>query len=517
MHDAATERTIGLESNPETPHGLLKRSMEITGLSKEHLQRRFFRLCIIAGSGAALYGAIDVVSAAWSGPPRLEDPILMGMCALISFAMALITRKSGLRRSTMMELAFTYQVLFCTFISLAEALNSRQTGDSIWGVSWVCVAMVAFPAILPCRPFPMLMAATMSALSGPAMYLVAHLFQAKEMDIGEALNMYIPNIITLGIASSTILYVASWTKNLEKAKQMGSYRLVARIGLGAMGEVWKAEHATLARPAAIKLIHAKQPLSGAQLAQVESRFYREAQATASLASSHTVTVFDYGTTRAGDQYYVMELLDGITLQDAVTRHGPMRPERVIHLLAQICHSLVEAHDAKLIHRDIKPANIFICHKGAEYDFVKVLDFGLVKPELDSANMLTLGAEILGTPAFIAPEAAKGQTYDKRSDIYSLGCVAYFLLSGKLVFDAESPVEMILKHASETPRPIAECAPEPQNKDLNELIMRCLAKDRDLRPQSCLEIIAELEKIALECPWSRGAGLSWWRENIYEKQ
>ncbi|MFT5233954.1 MAG: hypothetical protein ACI9UQ_001996, partial [Candidatus Krumholzibacteriia bacterium] len=254
------QSTIDLSDTPDAPQGLLKRSMEIVGLSTEHLQRRLFRLCIIAGSSAALYGVVDIITASWSGPPRLEDPILMGLCALISYTIALIARKPNLSRAALMELAFTYQILFCTVISLAEAINSRQTGDTVWGVSWVCVAMVVFPAILPCRPFPMLAAAIMSALSGPAMYLVAAIIQAKEMNIGDALNMYIPNLITLGIAFSIILYVSTWTNSLKKAKRMGSYRLTACIGRGAMGEVWRAEHETLARPAAIKLIHAQRSL-----------------------------------------------------------------------------------------------------------------------------------------------------------------------------------------------------------------------------------------------------------------
>ncbi|MFT5233135.1 MAG: serine/threonine protein kinase [Candidatus Krumholzibacteriia bacterium] len=194
----------------------------------------------------------------------------------------------------------------------------------------------------------------------------------------------------------------------------------------------------------------------------------------------------------------------------------MRPERVIHMLAQICYSLVEAHDAKLIHRDIKPANVFICRKGAEYDFVKVLDFGLVKPEFDGANLLTQGAEVLGTPAYISPEAAKGIPFDQRSDIYSLGCVAYFLLSGELVFPGDNPLEMIRKHVNEEPEPIGKRAPEPQNMDLNALVMKCLEKDPESRPQNCLEILEELERIATGCHWSRTSGLSWWHENISEE-
>lgn len=485
-------------------------------MSQEHLQRRFFRLCIIAGAGAATYGFVDVLSAAWSGPPNPEDPILMGLCALVSFAVALIARKPGLARSSMMDIAVAYQVLFCVIISLAEALNGRLAGDSVWGISWICVVLVAFPAILPYRRGPMLLAAVMSAFTGPVMYLIATPIQGKELHLGEALNMYIPNFITLGIASSTILFIANWAKTLEQARKMGSYRLVGRIGLGGMGEVWKAEHETLARPAAIKLIRAKEPGSSVNLEKMEKRFYREAQATAALSSSHTVTVFDYGTTRGGDQYLVMELLDGITLQDAVSKYGPMQPERVISLLEQICHSLAEAHGANLIHRDIKPANIYICQQGAEYDFIKVLDFGLVKPEFDSNSILTLRSDFLGTPAFVAPEVAKGHDSDPRSDIYSLGCVAYFLLTGELVFSADNPIDMIIKHADEKPVPIAERSPLARHEGLNELIMRCLDKDPALRPQNCIEILETLEKIGADDYWTRLSAQAWWQQNMLSR-
>jgi len=208
----------------------------------------------------------------------------------------------------------------------------------------------------------------------------------------------------------------------------------------------------------------------------------------------------------------MELLDGITLQDAVSKYGPMQPERVISLLEQICHSLAEAHDANLIHRDIKPANIFICQKGTEYDFIKVLDFGLVKPELDTNSVLTLGSEFLGTPAYIAPEVAKGQEFDQCSDIYSLGCVAYFLLSNELVFTADNPIDMILKHANEKPIPIADRSSQPLPKGLNDLIMGCLDKDPSQRPQSCIEILDILEKIGTDNHWTRMAAQDWWQHN-----
>ena len=458
---------------PRTPASLLERSMYLSGPSRDDLQKRLFRFCMIATAAAATHGTIDILTAVWSGVPNLQDPILMGTGAIISLLMALAARKEGIRRSTMMDLAFTYQVLFCGIISLAEAINTRQIGDPVWGVSWVCVAMVVFPAALPYRRFPMILAAVMSALSGPVMYVIATPIQQKALNLSDAVHMYVPNFITLGIAIATILYVSTWARRLERARQMGSYRLVSQIGVGGMGEVWKAEHESLARPAAIKLIHTGQSGTNPRGANLESRFYREAQATAALTSAHTVTVYDYGTTRDGNQYYVMELLDGITLQDAVARYGPMSSERVIHMLIQICHSLAEAHEASLIHRDIKPANVFICQKGREYDFVKVLDFGLVKPRLDPNTQLTLGSEVLGTPAYAAPESVKGNTYDERSDIYSLGCVAYFLLSGQLMFSSDNPIDLIFKHVNEAPTPISERAALPVHDALAALTMRCV--------------------------------------------
>ena len=209
--------------------------MYLSGPSRDDLQKRLFRICMIAAAAAATRGAIDVISALWSGLPNPLDPILMGACAIISLLMALTTRKEGIRRSTMMDLAFTYQVLFCGIISLAEAINTRQIGDPVWGVSWVCVAIVAFPAALPYRRFPMILAAVMSALSGPVMYVIASPIQQKSLNLSDALSMYIPNFITLGIAIATISYVSTWARRLERARQMGSYRLVSKIGVGGMG------------------------------------------------------------------------------------------------------------------------------------------------------------------------------------------------------------------------------------------------------------------------------------------
>jgi serine/threonine protein kinase len=353
----------------------------------------------------------------------------------------------------------------------------------------------------------------MSALSGPVMYAIATPIQKKTMNMSDALDMYLPNLITLGIAIATILYVSTWARRLERARQMGSYRLVSQIGVGGMGEVWKAEHESLARPAAIKLIHTGQQGTNPRGSNLENRFYREAQATAALNSAHTVTVYDYGTTRDGNQYYVMELLEGITLQDAIAKFGPMPSERVTHMLSQICHSLTEAHESGLTHRDIKPGNVFICQKGTEYDYVKVLDFGLVKPRSEVHTQLTLGSEVLGTPAYAAPESVKGNTYDERSDIYSLGCVAYYLLSGQTLFESDNPIDLIFKHVNEKAIPITERSALPIHDGLADLTMRCIEKDPAARPQHCGELLEELEHIATEIPWTRQSAREWWLRYI----
>ena len=191
----------------------------------------------------------------------------------------------------------------------------------------------------------------------------------------------------------------------------------------------------------------------------------------------------------------------------------MSSERVTHMLIQICHSLAEAHEASLIHRDIKPANVFICQKGREYDYVKVLDFGLVKPRLDANTQLTLGSEVLGTPAYAAPESVKGNTYDERSDIYSLGCVAYFLLSGQMMFSSDNPIDLIFKHVNEAVTPISERAALPVHDGLAALTMRCVEKDPGARPQHCDELLTELEQIAKEIPWTRQNAREWWLRYI----
>jgi len=279
---------------------------------------------------------------------------------------------------------------------------------------------------------------------------------------------------------------------MTKVREMGSYKLTELLGMGGMGEVWRAEHRMLARPAAIKLVRSEiGGRTDEQTATLHRRFEREVQATTALRSPHTVAVYDYGTTGDGCFYYVMELLNGFDFETLIQRFGPQPPERVLSFLLQACDSLAEAHSAGLIHRDIKPKNLFVCRLGLHYDFVKVLDFGLVKSAAssgDSQSQLTLDGTTTGTPAYMSPEMALGdKNMDARSDIYSLGCVAYWLLTGQLVFKGNTPTAVLLAHVQNPPIPPSQRSELEIPEDLERVILTCLEKDPTRRPQGAQEL------------------------------
>jgi serine/threonine-protein kinase len=218
----------------------------------------------------------------------------------------------------------------------------------------------------------------------------------------------------------------------------------------------------------------------------------------------------------GTFYFVMELLEGLDLETLVRRYGPQPPERVVYLLRQACHSLGEAHEGGLVHRDVKPANIYTCRLGREYDFVKVLDFGLVKYDQDETILDTIkSADVTtGTPAYMAPEMASGaDPVDRRADIYALGCVGYWLLTGQMVFEAESALKMLIQHIQAIPVPPSIRTGRPVPLDLEHVIMRCLEKDPTRRPQTADDLMAELERVQLPRPWDVTRARAWWSEHL----
>jgi tRNA A-37 threonylcarbamoyl transferase component Bud32 len=296
-----------------------------------------------------------------------------------------------------------------------------------------------------------------------------------------------------------------------RLEELGSYALIRRLGAGGMGEVWQAEHQLLARPAALKVISMRSIASTeAERSEARARFAREARATARLRSPHTVTIYDFGFTRDGAFFYAMELLDGLDLERLVQEDGPQHPSRVIKILIQVCKSLAEAHQLGLVHRDIKPANIYLCRLGLEVDVAKVFDFGLVADRKGHGRTAASGVA-QGTPAYMAPEQAQGLGTDGRSDLYALGAVAYWLLSGMTLFDEDDAFRTLAKQVHSTPRPLTQVARQIIPAPLLELIDALLAKDPDRRPATAQAVIAQLEPMdrADEELWPAARARAWW--------
>jgi hypothetical protein len=299
-----------------------------------------------------------------------------------------------------------------------------------------------------------------------------------------------------------------------EARLSTMYDLEEKIGRGGMGEVWRARHQTLARPAAVKLIR-EEMVAGddkASAGRVLQRFKREARATAALRSPHTVEIYDFGVAKDGTFFYAMEYLDGLDLESMVERFGPLPSERVVYLLRQACDSLADAHQNLLTHRDVKPANIYTCHLGVSYDYVKLLDFGLVSSTVAEDVSLQLTAEdtTSGTPAYMAPEMAVGKNdVDGRADLYALGCVGYWLLTGKQVFEGDTPVAVLVEHVKTAPVPPSQRTEMGVPEDLERVILKCLEKDPADRYQSAEELSAALAACRLPGCWDSARAKEWW--------
>jgi hypothetical protein len=319
--------------------------------------------------------------------------------------------------------------------------------------------------------------------------------------------------VSLSTVTSSTLY--GLRQQVKEASEVGQYTLEEKIGSGGMGEVWRARHRMLIRPAAVKLVTSRElgSTAGRDPELRLRRFEREARATAGLKSPHTVQLYDFGVTDDGTLYYVMELLDGMDLDRLVERFGAVPAERAIHLLLQVCASLDDAHENGLVHRDIKPANIIVSRIGTAWDFVKVLDFGLVKlePARSRANNLHLSADnhVSGTPAFIAPEVVLGAETDHRVDIYAFGCVAYWLVTGKLVFEGPGAIQVMSDHVHTVPPPPSSRSKSPIPSEFDRVILECLAKDPAQRPASARALQSRLQAIPIQAPWTRERAEDWW--------
>jgi serine/threonine-protein kinase len=294
-------------------------------------------------------------------------------------------------------------------------------------------------------------------------------------------------------------------RSIARARRLGQYTLLEKLGQGGMGIVYRAEHQMLRRPTAIKLLP-----PGTAGEQALRRFEREAQLTARLTNPHTISIFDYGRTPEGAFYYVMEYLDGLDLDRLVREAGPLPPGRVVHILQQVCEALAEAHGIGLVHRDVKPANILVSDLGGIPDFAKVLDFGLVKDVATDEARLTRENVVAGTPEYLAPEAIRdGSSPDPRSDLYALGAVAYYLLTATPVFRGGA-LQVIQSHLNATPDPPSARLGHPLPPDLEALVLECLAKDPGDRPESAQALYDRLAACRDVEPWSQDAARRWWQ-------
>jgi hypothetical protein len=307
-----------------------------------------------------------------------------------------------------------------------------------------------------------------------------------------------------------MLLMARQQRSLQQAvlaaKHLGQYTLEEKIGAGGMGSVYRARHALLRRPTAVKLLDADK-VSDAAVA----RFEREVQLTSQLNHPNTISIYDYGKTPEGIFYYAMEFLDGLSLEDLVTRFGPLPEGRVVAILGQVCGSLAEAHGIGLIHRDVKPANVLLNQRGGQFDVVKVLDFGLVKAVGEEhAARLTAANSLTGTPLYLAPEAIeRPDTADARTDLYAVGAVGYFLATGTPVFQGTSIVDICMQHVRAAPEPPSRRLGRPLSPEFEAAILRCLAKKPDERPASAQALIDELTNCPSVGSWSRADAEAWW--------
>jgi tRNA A-37 threonylcarbamoyl transferase component Bud32 len=470
-------------------------------------------------SAATVYLGGSIIQPGWVNPAAapVSYSAGLGLSFLLSAILYAVILSRRIPPVLIADAGLIFMAVSGFFISLAETSIPVHAGDAIHGQSTLAVWIAFFVLAVPSTLGKMALAASATAMMGPAT-LAIHIV-AGNIPRPPGSHWFLRFATTFLVAAWAVLlsrYIHRLGARAGQAIEMGSYRLVERIDRGGMGEVWRAEHRLLARRAAIKLI--RPDVLGGNTRDRDAmlaRFQREAKATAALHSPHTVALYDYGVSQSGSFYYVMELLDGINMEDLVKRFGPLPAARAIHLLRQVCSSLTEAHDNGLTHRDIKPGNILVCRLGASFDFVKVVDFGLVKLAPEAAHtQLTREGVVTGTPAFLAPELGRGSSEaDARVDIYGLGCVAYWLLTGKLVFEAGSMMAMVLAHMRDTPSPPSSRTSNPIPLTLDEVVLMCLEKEPERRPQSARELSDRLAEILSGEPWTASHAEQWWRTHM----
>jgi hypothetical protein len=505
----------------------LRRGLPATSLPPELEREAVTRLgrvgIVVAGVAFLVLVLANIVPRAFGLPAAIIDSEWAASPAralVVVSALALALTMHFGRMSAPKKLAIGHVlVLSLVFASaLQDAAMPLDHAQPVRGIPSACILVLFVPMLIPARPARTLLVAMAAATTVPLSYGVMALAGNPMPGMPMLIRMAIPAYLCAGLAWYGAKIIYRLGTDVQRARQMGSYELEERIGRGGMGEVWRARHGLLARPAAIKLIRPDELADDPARADLLMRqFRREAEATAALRSPHTVELYDFGFTDDGTFYFAMELLDGCDLERLVERTGAVPPERAVHLLRGACHSLSEAHGRGLTHRDIKPANLFATRLGEDFDVLKVLDFGLVRERdvEDPNHQLEIGGEgqttIKGTPSTMAPEQVLGRgDIDGRADIYALGCVAYWLLTGKDVFEGQLDIQLLFAHVNAEPERPSSRTQQPIPAALEAIVLECLRKDPAQRPQTARELARRLDAVPLQATWTPERAAAWWQ-------
>jgi len=499
---ALVESTARGELPPDVLEAGVKRLGLLTLVCGSGLVAMLLLLLLLAQHDTTLRGTLLPLAARCLVPALVLNVLMWG-----------IAHVRGLRPRAVLQVSLIYLVLFSLALSALRHGLFWPATEVLRSWSPVAIVLVMYGALVPARPSTIASVSVVAALMDPLTLFLAQRAGARP-SLAQGALLFLSPAAGAGLAylSSRVLY--GLTEHITRAREVGSYRLQKRLGIGGMGEVWMAKHQMLARPAAIKLI---RPAILASHGPDEAKrllklFEREAQTTAILTCPNTIQLYDYGVTLDGTFYYVMELLNGYDLHTLVKRFGKQPPERVAYLLIQATDSLHEAHEHQFVHRDLKPANIFTCRYGGDMDFVKVLDFGLVMDRRPTEEELQKPG-LIGTPAVMAPEMVRfNAPVDQRADIYALGCVAYWLLTRERVFEAENRADMLVMHAHQRPVPPSKRAGISIPQRLEEIILQCLEKNPNKRPQTARELGDMLRELDLAEHWTRARRQDWWLEN-----
>jgi serine/threonine-protein kinase len=478
---------------------------------------RMRTLAVVVGGvfGLGMVGTVVLEAFGWFSAYEPTTMIARAVVLAASIVMYAIARSRRWSRQLKSDVGLAYEVIVAFALAFTEMVLLPFIGIHVGWVSGTALWIVLVRMLIPTTT---LRATVAAALSGATIFVaiwVAGLAGAPPVEplvySGLGKSTFLA-VVCAVLASRAVYRLGS---QVAEARDMGSYRLRQLIGSGGMGEVWRADHRMLHRPAAVKLIRPEVLAAGSEVDHdtLLQRFEREAKTTAKLHSVHTVELFDFGPTEDGSFYYAMELLDGVDLEYLVEHYGPVPPERVAFILQQICHSLMDAHEHGLFHRDIKPSNIFLCRMGPDHDFIKVLDFGLVKQKsaLESPEVrLTEQGMAPGTPGFMAPEVALGgDNVGPHTDLYMVGCVAYLLLTGEPVFEGNTVAAVVSSHIKDDPVPVSLRSEFEIPPKLEELISDCLQKDPAMRPQSAAAIRTSILEAGLADAWTQQRAARWW--------